>query len=81
IASFLGVATFLPVCLLALGALIAWSRALPRWLGVLGMVSGILMLGFLGFWLVGIAGTMGALAWLLLTGVWLLLHGTRAPTR
>lgn len=89
-ASQVGVGTFLPVCLLALGALIAWSRALPRWLGILGIVSGILALGLLlselvvGFWLAGLAGlagAMGALLWLLLVGVWLLLRGTRAPAR
>jgi Domain of unknown function (DUF4386) len=64
--------------LLAFGGLISWSQAVPRWLGWLAVVVGVLTL-FIWYdaaaALHRIGGT-GYLLWLLFTGVWLLLKGT-----
>jgi Domain of unknown function (DUF4386) len=64
--------------LLAFGGLISWSQAVPRWLGWLAVVVGVLTL-FIWYdaaaALHRIGGT-GYLLWLLFTGVWLLLRGT-----
>jgi hypothetical protein len=66
---------------LVLGGFLAWKGALPKWLGWLGVVVGILMLFI---WndsaavLHRVGGT-GYLLWLLITGGWLLVRGTRAP--
>jgi hypothetical protein len=65
--------------LLALGGLIAWSKVLPRWLGWLAVVVGVLTLFI---WYEAAAalhriGGTGYLLWLLLTGGWLLLRGTK----
>jgi hypothetical protein len=65
---------------LTLGLLIAWKDALPKWLGWLGVVVGILMLFI---WndsaavLHRVGGT-GYLVWLLITGGWLLVRGSQA---
>jgi hypothetical protein len=64
-----------------LGVLIAWKDALPKWLGWLGVVVGILMLLI---WndsaavLHRVGGT-GYLLWLLIIGGWLLVRGSQAP--
>ena len=74
---------FLPVGLVSLGALIAWSGALPRWLGWLAVVSGITIpFAWLGnvadaFGLVGIIGVIVGVIWLFYTGIRLILRGTR----
>jgi hypothetical protein len=66
---------------LTLGVLIAWKDALPKWLGWLGVVVGILMLLI---WndsaavLHRVGGT-GYLLWLLIIGGWLLVRGSQAP--
>ena len=81
-----GIFTFLPLSLLAFGAIIARSRALPRWLGWLGIACAVVMPTlwlsqhlFLieAFWLTGMIGILGALVWLLVVGIWLLVRGTR----
>jgi hypothetical protein len=65
--------------LLAFGGLIAWSHAVPRWLGWLAIVVGVLI-AFIWYdaasALHRIGGT-GYLLWLLFTGGWLLLRGTK----
>lgn len=65
---------------LTLGLLIAWKDALPKWLGWLGVVVGILMLFI---WndsaaVLHRAGGTGYLLWLLITGGWLLVRGSQA---
>jgi hypothetical protein len=65
--------------LLAFGGLIAWSRAMPRWLGWLAVIVGILTL-FIWYDAAPALhriGGAGYLLWLLLTGGWLLLRGTK----
>lgn len=83
---FDGAFTFLPLSLLAFGAIITRSNALPRWLGWLGIAAGVVMPTmwlsqhpFLieAFWVVAMIGMMGSLLWLLLVGGWLLVSGTR----
>jgi hypothetical protein len=69
--------TLAALVLLAFGGLMAWGNALPRWLGWLAVVVGVLTL-FIWYdaaaALHRIGGT-GYLLWLLLTGGWLLLKG------
>jgi hypothetical protein len=67
---------------LSLGVLIAWQGGLPKWTGWLGMVTGLLMLFI---WYEGAAilhrvGGSGYLAWLLITGGWLVVRGSRATS-
>jgi hypothetical protein len=65
--------------LLAFGGLIAWSHAVPRWLGWLAIVVSVLIV-FVWYdaaaALHRIGGT-GYLFWLLFTGGWLLLRGSK----
>ncbi len=81
--------TSLGLGLIALGVLIAWSPAAaganpPRWLGWLGVLTGVLMiLSWLivvsdAAFVLFIASAIAALVWLIVLGGWLLL---RAPQR
>ena len=74
--------TFAALGLLALSGLIAWSGALPRWLGWLGIVAGVLMFFI---WNPDAAalhriGGGAYLLWLLLLAGWLLFRGTHDAT-
>ena len=77
--------TFLSLALLSYGALVVWSRAVPRWLGWLSVAGGALVLFFWldlavnGFWVVGLAGLILILLLQLSLGGWLLLRGTAEP--
>ena len=71
--------TLAALSLLAFGGLMAWSRAAPRWLGWLAVVVGMLMLFI---WYDAAAalhriGGAGYLLWLLFTGGWLILRGSK----
>jgi hypothetical protein len=67
---------FFGLGLLALGILIIWRRPLPRWLGWLAALSGVLMvLGAPTFFLL-ILGLLLGLVWLLVAGAWLAWRGT-----
>ena len=78
---------FLGLGLVPLGILIAWSGAVSRWVGGLGVVTGIL--GFFGGLVVlyqvalgGLASLMGIaffspFVFILILGVWLLVRETR----
>lgn len=64
---------------IALGALIAWSGTLPRWLGWLGIAAGISMFFI---WVetattIHRLGGAGYLLWLAIMGEWLVVRGTR----
>ena len=83
---YVGAFTFLPLSLLAFGAIISRSGALPRWLGWLAIAAGIVMptlwlsqhpFEIEAFYLTGLIGTIGALVWLLATGTLLMARGTR----
>lgn len=63
----------------ALGALIAWSGTLPRWLGWLGIAAGISMFFI---WMEAATsihrlGGAGYLLWLAIMGGWLIVRGTQ----
>ena len=73
---FSGMAALPTLGMLAFGGLIVWSRAVPRWLGWLGIASGILTPIIFAFWLIGIIGVMLGLIWLFLMAGWLILRGT-----
>jgi hypothetical protein len=81
-AMFVGLIAFLPLGLVTFGALLSWRRVAPRWIGWLGVASGLLMLSIWlseltdAFWLVAMVGMLGALVWLLVTGAWMLVRGT-----
>ncbi|MEK6247608.1 MAG: DUF4386 domain-containing protein [Planctomycetales bacterium] len=75
--------TFMGLGILAYGVLMIWSGAVPRGLGWLGAVAGVLL--FTGTWLpridVGLYAAWTALAapvllWELGLGLWLLIKGT-----
>ena len=67
---------FFGLGLLALGILIIRQRPLPRWLGWLAAISGVLMvLGAPTFFLL-ILGLLLGLVWLLVAGAWLAWRGT-----
>ena len=74
---FSGIAALPALGMLAFGALIVWSRAVPRWLGWLAIASGILAPVVFAFWLIGIIGVMLGMIWLFLMGWWLILRGTK----
>ena len=64
---------------IVLGTLIAWSGTLPKWLGWLGIASGISMFFI---WVESATtihrlGGAGYLVWLAILGGWLLVQGTR----
>ena len=75
--------TFIALALLAYGALIAWSRAIPRELGWLAVAAGALLLFFWVspvvdvFWVVGFIGLVLTMLTMLLVGVWLITRGTK----
>ena len=74
--------TFAALALLALGSLIAWSGTLPRWLGWLGIVAGVLMFFIWNPEATALHRIGGGayLLWLLLLAGWLLFRGTYAAT-
>lgn len=86
---------------LAFGGLIVWTGAMPRWLGGLAVLSGVLQglsltvglitgalwdlvmgsaigAGLFSYLLIG--GFFTAVLWLLVTGGWLLVRGTKEAT-
>jgi len=68
---------------LSLGVIIVWKDALPKWIGWLGMVAGILML-FIWYEDAAVlhrVGGSGYLLWLLITGGWLVMRGSRATSK
>ena len=75
--------TFIGLGLLSYGAVIAWSGVVQRWLGWLAILSGsvvpLVWLGFVKVELFDIAfiGLMGVLAFLILTGLWVIIKGTK----
>ena len=78
-----GAFLFLALGLLAFGALIAWSGALPRWLGWLAvLIAPLTLLGFLTFvadifFVFILADGIAAVLWFILTGSWLFRRGTQ----
>jgi hypothetical protein len=71
--------TFSALSLLAFGGLISWQGPIPKWLGWLGILVGVMMLLI---WsdsaaLLHRIGGTGYLVWLAITGGWLVLRGTR----
>ena len=71
--------TFSALSLLAFGGLISWQGPIPKWLGWLGILIGVMMLLI---WsdsatLLHRIGGTGYLVWLAITGGWLVLRGTR----
>ncbi|MFQ6026457.1 MAG: DUF4386 family protein [Dehalococcoidia bacterium] len=71
--------TLAALALLAFGGAISWRGMVPRWLGWLGIVVGLLMLFI---WvdtatLLHRLGGSGYLLWAALLGIWLLSKGTR----
>ena len=68
------------------GALVARTEVIPRWMGLIGMISAVIIpLGWLRFHeerLEGIIliGLMGALFFGLMTGFWLVTQGTKRAT-
>ena len=74
----LGLATFFPLGLMAFGALVIRSRAVPRVLGWMALPTGVLIPAiWVGLWLVGMVGMLLAAIWLVLLGVWMVVSGTR----
>jgi len=77
--------TLIALGLLSFGAVFIRSKALPRYLGGLAVVSGLLLPFFWlssavdGIWIVGLVGFAGTLLWQLLLGSWLLLKGPLQP--
>ena len=70
--------TFSGLALLILGGLTAWSGALPRWLGGLGILTGALMF-FMWYADAAVLHRLGGAAyllWLTLLAGWLLFRGT-----
>ena len=83
---FIGVGfTFIALAVLAYGALVIWSGAVPHALGWLSAAGGALLPFFWlipiadGFWIVGFIGLMLILLLQLLLGGWLLVRGTQEP--
>ena len=74
--------TFSGLALLALGGLLAWSGALPRWLGWLGILAGVLMFFIWNPNATALHRIGGGayLLWLLLLAGWLLFRGTQETT-
>ena len=71
--------TFSALSLLAFGGPISWQGPIPKWLGWLGILVGVMMLLI---WsesatLLHRIGGTGYLVWLAITGGWLVLRGTR----
>jgi hypothetical protein len=64
---------------LALGVLLAWKEVLPKWLGWLGVMVGILMLFIWNDSAAVLHRVGGAsyLLWLLIAGGWLLVRGSQ----
>ena len=79
----LAAVTFIALALLAFGALVIWSQALPRALGWLSVAGGALIPFFWlsllihGAWIVGFTGLVLLMLLQLLLGFWLLLRGTK----
>ena len=77
--------TFIGLGLLSYGAVIAWSGVVQRGLGWLAILSGsvvlLVWLGFLKEELFGVAfiGVMGVVLFLILTGFWVIIQGTKEP--
>ena len=70
--------TFAGLGLLAFGGLIAWSGALPRWIGGLGIVAGAIMF-YIWIDAIPILHRIGGgayLLWLALLAGWLMFRGT-----
>ena len=74
----------LPLSLIVFGSLIARAGGAPRWLGWMGVTfSSIMTLSVLlawlidAFWFIGMIAGIGVLGWFAITGVWMLLWGTR----
>ena len=82
-AVFGGLGAFFALGLVAFGALIVWRAAVPRWMGYLAIVCGVMISTFwivplVGvLWFVGFIGMLGAFVWQLALGVWMLVWGTR----
>ena len=81
IIGFYAVITLLGMTMAALGILLIQSRALPRWLGWLAAMGGVLMildwLDLIGVAVLGMIGFLFFLLSLLVIGIWLVLRGTR----
>ena len=84
--NFLIIASAIGLSVLNFGALIVWSRPIPRLLGWLGVGGGILLVLV---WLVAISdalfvipfiGLIAVLLWLLTLGTWLIARGVKAPS-
>ncbi len=69
------------------GALVIWKGAVPRWVGGIGALSGLLLvLALIGaaisedaFWWTFVASAMMGFLWLVVTGAWLALKGVNQP--
>ncbi len=67
---------FFGLGLLALGILIVWRRPLPRWLGWLAAISGVLTVVGGPTWFLLILGLLLSFVWLIVAGARLVWHGT-----
>ena len=76
--ALLGMTTFFPLSLLTFGAIIAWSRAVPRWLGWPALVIGVvILLGWVGPLFLKDIGMIFGFLWSVLLGGWMIVRGTR----
>ena len=76
-AFYIGANLGLALSALVFGTLVVWSKALPWWLGALAIAGACLTPSIYVFWYTGIIGVMVILLWLLLTGGWMVMRGTR----
>lgn len=71
---------FFGLGLLALGVLIVWRQPLPRWLGWLAAISGVLIAVGGPTWILLMLGLLLGFVWLIVAGGWLAWRGTSEAT-